>query len=72
MEYINWLKPEPALYDFLVDMWSRDLSYEDVKVYCMDLFNKNLLENEWELFDSLLFAQYEREMGGVEWIEKKP
>lgn len=66
MEHINWLKPEPALYDFLVDMWSRDLPYEDVKMYTMDLFNKHLLEKEWQLFDSLLFAQYERDMGSID------
>lgn len=71
MKHINWLQPEPELYDFLVDMWSKDLPYEDVKMYCMDLFNKHLLENEWELFDSLLFAQYKREMGELEWTEKK-
>lgn len=71
MKHINWLQPEPELYDFLVGMWSRDLPYEDVKDYVEKVFNETIVEGEWKLFEKLLDTQYEREMGGIEWIEKK-
>lgn len=54
---------DDTLRKLLVDLWSRNLVYTDVKNYVAKLTGYTLHKQEWDLFSNLLSEQYNRDMG---------